>query len=177
MPARVASRTLLALTVVVLSACARVGDTDVTVGDWRAWVEERARTQAEARSIMIDCYREQGWEVREDVPGTPGLFEVPIPEGQWDAFQSAKSQCEQDLEERGYGDRAFEPQDIANFYGYMVDRYECLIATGLDVPSPPSLEVYLETYSDTVREDHWDPYGHIPHHLVLEATAACPQNL
>lgn len=167
-------RTLLALTIPMLVACAAVAETGVTVGDWRSWVEEQAHTQAEAQSILIDCYREQGWEVSENQPGAPG-FEIRIPEGQWDALQEAKMHCERVLEERGHAFRVFTPQDIANFYGYMVDRYECLVAAGFDVPPPPSLEVYLETYH--TGQDHWDPYGHVPHHLGREAGAACPQNL
>ena len=39
-------RTLLALTIPMLAACAAVAETGVTVGDWRSWAEEQAHTQA-----------------------------------------------------------------------------------------------------------------------------------
>lgn len=156
---------------VIAVGCAPTDGASPTVGDWRAWADAQAQTQTDAQAILIECFRDQGWEASVTDFG----LEIRIPEGQFDALQSTRAHCDRVVEELGYGPKEFAEQDIANFYGYMVDRYQCLSEAGYDLPPPPSLEVYLETYHAS--EDHWDPYGHVPHHRVRDALDACPQDL
>lgn len=106
-------------------------------------------------AATITCLRDQGWPVV--AIGKTGIPYAAVPPDQNQAVIADETRCFEGLNLPEYA----EPSalDIAGVYSFWVDVLKpCYEDEGYDIPDPPSLESFVESYPAV----EWVPWRFIP---------------
>lgn len=123
--------------------------------------EREARDQRAYIADMISCLEGLG----VPVSASEGGFTVDKPGISVDEERAA---CETELGEFPWS-APLTDAELERFYELKKQQAECMRDLGADVPQPPSLEVYMETWRSPQPPSAWDP--ELDGHLYL---AQCP---
>lgn len=146
---------------------------------WEDWAEFWDRANVEYTAAVVQCLRDKGWAVDHEEGTIQYGIEYSDPERQQPLFRAADSDCGREAVARGYtdpGTRVWDGTTLRFLYDYNVDRYQCLLNAGYDIPTPPSFEAWLDTYQ-TGQGEIWIPYRYLPRDWLSKqaAESACPQ--
>jgi len=116
----------------------------------------------------IACMRDQGWPI--EAVGATGMSWTAVPPQQNEAAQIAFAGCVAGLNLPEYG--APSGVEIESIYRFWVDTLTpCLESEGYDIPDPPSVETFVETYPGV----EWSPWRYVTDYSPgLEER--CPQS-
>lgn len=132
--------------------------------------EAEARSVAEWTDRLISCLREEGWAVALTEDG----FEVEVGQDNDEAFQASETAC---TERIGAFPTPAPPteQEIEGLYALNLKAVQCLKEQGITVEPPPSLELYVEQYRQSLQGGPapWSPYANVENLAAVEG--ACPQ--
>ena len=112
--------------------------------------------------LLLQCARDQGMPLVRTPDGEGVDFKnVPLD-------QNATASAVLDACRAGLNIADPEPltiEDVEKLYDHLVAMVPCLESFGLNVPEPPSKEVFLDTYptcvSCIIYHQWWDPFAHV----------------
>jgi len=128
----------------------------------------RPTSGAHADELFLACTEAEGWTAEID-PRDGGVI-AEYPAAQNDKYLEDSEQCAREI-------GTFDPPELTReqygqIYGALVEASSCLTELGYDVPSAPSLAVFIETKAQ------WSPFAQLPQMGMDEfdeAVAQCPQ--
>jgi hypothetical protein len=121
-------------------------------------------------AAVASCLRDAGWNVKTD--GVGG-FSADITAEQRPAFLAARESCGAALGEPPPLAPASEAEIRAR-YAYLLEARDCLIDLGYTIGEPPTLELFLESYTS----GPWSPFNDLAPTSQAEwdqVNQACPQ--
>jgi hypothetical protein len=104
---------------------------------------------------VVECVHERtGFTVTADRDGSVGYTSQDVPASQYSVVDAAIPACFEDL---GFiDDGELSASQKQHLYELQKEALACLAREGYDLPEPPSLAVYVETYGTA---DHWAPWA------------------
>ena len=131
-------------------------------------------TMDEYIAAVTSCLRDAGWNLRTD--GVGGLS-ADITAEQRPAFLAANKSCQARLGEPPPVAPASEAEIRAR-YAYLLEARDCLSNLGYTMGEPPTLELFLESYTS----GPWSPFNDLADQTTSQAqwdqaNQACPQLL
>lgn len=139
---------------------------------------ERYISPEEYAGVMVPCLTEQGIPARPLPDGGVGFGDIPPEQAQ--AQREALYRCWVRFPTHPLFERPLDDDQLRRLYDYNVGELTaCLEREGYTVPPPPSLEAFIESYSDPETLP-WNPYPADDPRLEREAewyrlNQACPQ--
>jgi len=130
-------------------------------------------TPAEHSTLLRECLRERGWEIKlGNQSEGEGTFEVVVPPDQERVFAMDSADCRDQIGRFPAPTR----EDLEGTYEWLLGQRRCLVNAGFDIAEPPTLEWWLENYNNQ-ETGGWDPVGDVGHGLDYQrALAACPRS-
>ncbi len=118
------------------------------------------------------CLRELGWEVEIDWDGGILSDSTKIPAAQLDQYLEDERACM----ERTWTALEVDTSEREQLYADELLTRDCLIAEGYDIPTPPSKQVYLDTYDNEL----WMAWSYVDVRELNEdqyraLNVSCPQ--
>lgn len=139
---------------------------------------ERYISTEEYAAVMVPCLTEQGIPVRALPDGGIGFDDIPLELAPLQ--MEAMYRCDARFPTHPLFAEPLDNDQLRRLYGYMVeDLLPCLEEEGYATPPPPSVETFIESYSDP-EAYVWSPYPVEDPRLEQEAEWArlnevCPQ--
>ena len=145
----------VAVGVMLVASCSASSEVASTATSSLPAYGEASLSQEERTNLLTTCLQERGWSVQKDEKD-PSAINVPdLPDEQEALFLKDAQTC---YEERGL--QIAEPTDddvVAGYYA-LVDLKACLGDLGYVVPSPPSVNAYVDAFPYG-EEAGWHPYA------------------
>ena len=174
---RASSAAGLTVLVLLIGACTPGAPTSTAAG-WEqpAWMAQARQQIEEYQNFMISCMAERGAVGVVSLGGPVVLGRTVVGEGdfnphEWEVWAQAGQECDE-LATRP--EVWVAPNDEA-MYDRQLDVHACIVAQGVELEPPPTLEVWLE------QQNPWNPYSQLfdaalPDGVSLnELLRVCPQ--
>ncbi|GCD19305.1 hypothetical protein CTKZ_08670 [Cellulomonas algicola] len=130
-------------------------------GSWDEWSQD-----------FMTCMRDEGWQIEPGDPNDGISFEYGVvDDDQMDSLMASQDTCNMSV------GRIVAPElddaALTEFYGRLVDHYDCLVSAGFSAEAPPTVEVYIDRQRSGAAT--WDPMSGVPSEDYTSALSACPR--
>lgn len=122
--------------------------------------------------MLYLCLKDRGWEVTIEWDGGVIADSRTIPIEQKPLYEQDTKECFEEMDAR----LVLDDSEKERLYNAELATRDCLIELGHEIPGPPTLQTYLDTYEDRP----WTAWSYVDLRNMVESdyrqlNEACPQ--